>query len=289
MKRIIDDALVQADRGGEIEFIESVARLIPARTILCLMGLQENLLPRMRHWAHAIQSGFGAGGTTPAMLDETEKVLLEMRAAFLPEIEARRADPRNDFISSLLSPGEGGMQLSEEELLATCYLVLIAGHDTTANTIGLATLALAADPGAWDYFRQTTDPDRLVAGVMELSRRIAMTTTMGRVVARDFEWQGQRLAKGDIVYLMIGSANRDPAVFDEPLRTDFARPQTDNMTFGPGVHFCIGHLLAKLQLTEFLPALTRRFAGAEILDENLQWGTTVNFRGLRSLKLRLLH
>jgi len=289
VRSIIDDALVKADRDVEIEFIESVARLIPARTILRLMGLQEGLLPRMRHWAHAIQSGFGAGGTTPAMLDETEQVLLEMRAAFLPEIDARRTDPCNDFISSLLAPGEGGMQLSEEEILATCYLVLIAGHDTTANTIGLATLALASDPSAWDYFRQTTDPARLIDGVMELSRRIAMTTTMGRVVARNFEWQGRRLAKGDIVYLMIGSANRDPAAFAEPNRIDFARPQANNLAFGPGVHFCIGHLLAKLQLTEFLPALTRRFAGIKILDENLQWGTTVNFRGLRSLNVRFLH
>jgi pimeloyl-[acyl-carrier protein] synthase len=116
-----------------------------------------------------------------------------------------------------------------------------------------------------------------------------MTTTMGRVVVRDFEWQGRQLAKGDIVYLMIGSANRDPSAFAEPTRTDFSRPQAHNMSFGPGVHFCIGHLLAKLQLTEFLPALTRRFGGIQILDEELQWGTTVNFRGLRSLNVRMLH
>ena len=113
-----------------------------------------------------------------------------------------------------------------------------------------------------------------------------MTTTMGRVVVKDFDWQGRRLNKGDIVYLMIGSANRDPAVFPDPTRLDFSRPQTNNMSFGPGIHFCIGHLLAKLQLTEFFPALTRRFAAMEILDQALQWGTTVNFRGLRSLNVR---
>jgi cytochrome P450 len=76
-------------------------------------------------------------------------------------------------------------------------------------------------------------------------------------------------------------------VFADPSRTDFNRPQGNNVTFGPGVHFCIGHSLAKLQLTEFFPALTRRFAGMEILDPSLDWGTTVNFRGLRSLRVRL--
>ncbi len=287
VKRIIEELLCANEGGEQLEFVESIARQIPARTILRLMGLGETLLPRMQHWALAIQSGFGAGGTTPQMLDETEKVLYEMRSAFMPEIEDRRANPREDFISSLLSPAEDGMRLSDEEILATCYLVLIAGHDTTSNTIVLGTVALAGDPTAWDYFRQTTDPARLVDGVMELSRRIAMTTTMGRVVIKDFEWQGRRLNKGDIVYLMIGSANRDPAAFPDPTRLDFSRPQTNNMSFGPGIHFCIGPLLAKLQLTEFSPALTRRFAGMEILDQTLQWGTTVNFRGLRSLNVRL--
>jgi pimeloyl-[acyl-carrier protein] synthase len=287
VKGIIEAVLRDAEGRDRLEFIEAVARQVPARTILRLMGLGDELLPRMQYWASAIQSGFGAGGTTPQMLDETEKVLLEMRAAFMPEILDRRSSPRDDFISSLLSPGEGGMCLSDEEILATCYLVLIAGHDTTANTITLGSIALANDPPAWEYFRRTTEPARLVDGVMELSRRIAMTTTMGRVVVKDFEWQGQRLRQGDIVYLMIASANRDPAVFPDPTRMDFSRTQTHNMSFGPGIHFCIGHLLAKLQLTEFFPALTARFASMEVLDQSLQWGTTVNFRGLRSLNVRL--
>lgn len=286
VKRIIEETLARSADLQSLEFVEDIARQIPARTILRLMGLGEELLPRLRHWALAIQAGFGAGGTTPEMLDETERVLLEMRAAFLPEIEKRRSAPRGDFISSLLAP-DGDMRLSEEEILATCYLVLIAGHDTTANTITLGTVALAEEAPAWEHFRTTTDPARLIDGVMELSRRIAMTTTMGRVVIDDFEWQGQRLHTGDIVYLMIASANRDPAVFADPTRTDFNRPQGNNVTFGPGVHFCIGHSLAKLQLTEFFPALARRFAGMEILDPSLDWGTTVNFRGLRSLRVRL--
>jgi cytochrome P450 len=287
VKRIIDDTLARAERQEQLDFVEEVARQIPSRTILKLMGLRDELLPRMRHWAWAILSGFGGGGTTAPILDETEKVLHEMRATFYPEIEHRRAHPTDDFISSLLASDESGMRLTDEEILATCYLVLIAGHDTTGNTIGLGTVALARDPQAWEFFRATTDPVLLVDAVMEISRCIAMTTTMGRVVAEDFEWEGRELRKGQLVYLMIASANRDAAVFSHSEKMDFTRTQTQNMTFGPGLHFCIGHLLAKMQLTEFFPALTRRFEQIEILDEELQWGTAINFRGLQSLNVRV--
>lgn len=287
VQRIVDETLARVPASQPFDFVEEVARQIPSRTILKLMGLPEDYLPKLRRWTWAILSGFGGGGTTAEILDQTEIVLHEMRAAFLLEIERRRAEPCGDFITSLLMPDETGEVLSEEEVLATCYLVLIAGHDTTANTIGLGTVALSRDAQAWQFFRETTDAAKLVDAVMEISRCVSMTTTMGRVVKEDFEWEGRQLHRGDIVYLMIASANRDEKIFADPLQMDFSRSQISNMSFGPGMHFCIGHLLAKLQLTEFFPALTRRFDALTILDRELQWGTQVNFRGLQSLTVEL--
>jgi pimeloyl-[acyl-carrier protein] synthase len=287
VREIIRSTLNDAAAQGEVEFVESVARRIPGRLILKLMGLDESLLPRLRHWAWAQTSGLSGGGTTPEILDECERAFLEMKEVFDAEIARRKADPREDFISALVHAEEDGQRLSHEDILATCYLTLIAGHDTTANSLGLGTAALANDRTAWQTIRETA-PEHMDAAVMEISRYIAMSTTMSRVVNEDFEWQGHALSKGQIVYLMIAGANRDPAVFDRPDELDLSRPQGPNVTFAPGLHFCIGHFLAKMQLGEFFQALVSKFAAVELLDEGLHWGTSVGFRGLQKLNVRFI-
>lgn len=286
-REVIGQALSNAEAKGEFDFVEEVARYIPSSVILRLMGLSHDLLPRMRHWAWAVLSGFGGGGTTPEILGETEKVMLEMREAFLPEIEKRRANPVNDFISALVTAEENGEKLSEEEILSACYLALIAGHDTTGNSIALGTAAIASDRSAWELFRDSSNENEILNAVLELSRTTAMSTAMGRVVAADFEWAGHQFRKGQVVYCVIAAANRDPKVFADPRTTNLARPQNTSLVFGSGMHMCIGHLLAKMQLTEFFPALTRRFERVEILDSQLHWGTTIGFRGLQSLNVRV--
>ena len=117
-------------------------------------------------------------------------------------------------------------------------------------------------------------------------RYIAMSVFMARVALEDFEWHGHRIRKGQFVMLMIAGANRDPAVFHAPDRLDFTRPQDANMTFAPGLHFCIGHYLAKMQLTEFFPSFLSRFE-PEMLDAELDFGPSLAFRGLETLRLRL--
>jgi cytochrome P450 len=106
-------------------------------------------------------------------------------------------------------------------------------------------------------------------------------------VTEDFFWHGHALKRDDHVYLMIAGANRDPTIFSNPDALDFTRPQDQNMAFGPGIHHCIGHLIAKMQLSEFFPALVDRFDRIEILDDPLNWGTALGFRGLQSLNVRL--
>jgi cytochrome P450 len=124
--------------------------------------------------------------------------------------------------------------------------------------------------------------------MMEIMRYVAMSTSQVRVVTEDFNWRGHHLKRDDHVYLMIAGANRDPDVFPNPEAMDFTRPQDQNLTFGPGLHHCIGHLIAKMQLSEFFPALLERFESIELLDDPLQWGSALGFRGLLSLRVRLL-
>ncbi|HTT83797.1 MAG TPA: cytochrome P450 [Rhizomicrobium sp.] len=283
-RAVIQEALDDASRQDVVEFVGSVARRIPSRMILRLLGLSDELLVPMRRWTDTINATLGGFAPGVDLLVQAEQTMLEMRSYFLPEIEKRRGTPTEDFISALVTARDGGDQLSEEELLGILYLTLLAGNDSTGSTITLGTLACARHPEFCDYIR--THPENILNAVMELQRHVAMSGTQQRMVSRDFSWHGQELKAGQYVLLMIAGANRDPATFPEPLKLDPTRPQDANMTFAPGLHFCIGHLFAKMQLVEFFPELLRRF-DIEVLDEKLDFHPSIAFRGLNTLNLRL--
>ena len=283
VRRFVGETLDDAGAKGEVEFVSEVARRIPARTILRQLGLSDDLVPRLHQWS-IILNTLGNVHVPIDKLVEIENLLLELRSLFIPEIEARRKQPREDFLSALVTANESGDQLSEEEMLGICYITLIAGHDTTANTIALGTAALAQHPEAREHLRE--QPQSIGTAVMELSRYIAMSTAQARLVSEDFTWHGHDIKKGQFALIFIAGANRDPKLFPNPEQMDFSRRQDSNMTFGPGVHHCIGHLLAKMQLGEFFPELVRRFE-PEMLDRHLDFATTLGFRGLNTLHVRL--
>ncbi len=283
-REIIGEALDDASQVEVVEFVGTVARKIPSRMILRLLGLGDDLLGPMRRWTDTINATLGGFAPSVDLLVQAEQTMLEMRSYFLPEIEKRRRTPAEDFISSLVTARDGSDQLSDEELLGILYLTLLAGNDSTGSTITLGTLALARHPEVSEYIRN--HPENILNAVMELQRYVAMSGTQQRMVSQDFTWHGQTLKTGQYVLLMIAGANRDPRAFPEPLRLDPTRPQDANMTFAPGLHFCIGHLLAKMQLVEFFPELLRRF-DIEIVDEKLDFHPSIAFRGLNSLHLRL--
>ncbi|MET0986447.1 MAG: cytochrome P450 [Steroidobacteraceae bacterium] len=153
------------------------------------------------------------------------------------------------------------------------------------NTMVLDTVALVNDAAARRYLLD--HPDEISNCIMELGRYTAMSTTMPRIVAEDFERHGQHLRKGDVVFLMIAGANRDPRVFGAPENIDMTRPIDQVMAFGSGLHHCIAHLLAKMQLSEFFPELLQRFDPIEILDARLDFSPSISQRGLETLHVRL--
>jgi pimeloyl-[acyl-carrier protein] synthase len=284
-RQTIKEALDDASQTEIVEFVGTVARKIPSRMILRLLGLSDDLLGPMRRWTDTINATLGGFAPSIDLLVQAEQTMLEMRRYFLPEIEKRRREPTEDFISALVTARDEGDQLSEEELLGILYLTLLAGNDSTGSTITLGTLALARHPDFCNHIRK--HPDNILNAVMELQRYVGMSGTQQRMVSKDFAWHGQTLKAGQYVLLMIAGANRDPHVFPNPLKLDPTRPQDANMTFAPGLHFCIGHLLAKMQLVEFFPELLRRF-DVELVDEKLDFHPSIAFRGLNSLHLRLL-
>jgi pimeloyl-[acyl-carrier protein] synthase len=281
----IKAVLDQAAARGDVEFVNEVARAVTGRVIMRILGIPEQNLGRLEAWSLAFNAGFGGAQAAPEVLDDVERAMAEMDELFTVEIARRRERPTEDFISEMVVARDGLDRLSDEEIKAVCYVTLVAGHDTTMNSMTLGVVALANDTSARQYL--VDHPDQTSNCVMEVMRYSAMSTMQPRMVSADFEWHGQRLKKGDAVFVMIAGANRDPRVFSAPETIDMTRPTDDVLVFGSGIHHCIGHLLAKMQLGEFFPEFLRRFSSMEILDQRLQFQASLAQRGLVNLRVRL--
>jgi pimeloyl-[acyl-carrier protein] synthase len=274
------------ERQPEIEFNEQITRQLPGSVILKLFGLPQENMSRLKDWANAFQEGIGVPYADINAKKLAEKAMVEMTELFEGEIARRRRVPaQDDLISSLLAATEDGESLSEDEMLGALQLVLVAGHDTTSATLTLGLAALAEHPALWEYMYR--HPEKLLDSCMELMRYIAMSTAQIRVAASDFAWHGKQIRAGDFVFLFFAAANRDPRVFPDPERIDPERNNERSMVFAPGLHHCIGHMLAKMQVTEFFGELVRRFEGATVLDPRLDFMSQIAFRGLYHLNVRM--
>jgi pimeloyl-[acyl-carrier protein] synthase len=285
-RKVICQILDGIKGRSEVEFIEEVARQITARNLMRITGFEneEFYLPKLKEWAY-LANAAGSGRPSRELLARNDKGFAEMAEAFLVEINRRRTSPGTDFLSKLVHAGEGDNKFSDDELIGEMILVLLAGHDTTLNTMALIINALSTRKAERDHIRE--HPEAILNNIMEMMRFIAMSTSQGRVVAEDFEWKGHQFRKGQIVTIMTAAANRDPHVFVEPERIDFSRNQDNNVTFAPGTHHCIGHLIAKMQLTEFFPEFLNRYDRFDILDEELHFGGGLTFRGPQEMHVRL--
>jgi pimeloyl-[acyl-carrier protein] synthase len=278
--RLLDDA----EKQPQQEFVEGIARQLPGGVILKLIGLPEENVSRLKQWANAFQLGLASTRPRPEWLETADRAMAEMNELFVREIEAHRRAPRDDLLSALLHATEDGETLSDDEMLAALSLLLVAGHDTTHNSITLGVVALSRSPASWSYMR--AHPERILDCVNELMRISAMSAAQARVALKDFEWGGKQIKQGDAVFLMQATGNRDPSVFPRPEQIDFSHDNNQSLVFGPGLHHCVGHLLAKMQLTEFFSQLVERFDSVEVLDKRLDFMPQIAFRGLFKLNVR---
>lgn len=271
--------------NSPIEFNEQISRPMTADVLFRFIGMPDSMFPKLREWTTAVAEGLTSAAPSVEQLVRCNSTIDEMNNAIMEEIELRRREPREDLLTSMLNAEEGGDRLTIEEILAQMNLLIVAGHDTTMNTITLGVEALSRHPGALDYIQE--HPDKIDQCVAELQRYVSMATAQPRLVAEDFELHGKHIKKGQMVMIMHGIANRDGEVFDNPEELDFSRDNRNSMTFAPGVHFCLGHLLAKMQLAEFFGTLANKAKGVESLDEQLDFMPTVVFRGLYKMNVKI--
>ena len=267
----------------ELEFNETIARQLPGSVILRLLGISDTPMDKLKWWTDATTLALTTFNPKAEWLDGLEIVVTDMLQVFQAVIEERRIKPRVDLTTEMLNAVEGSDRLTMEEMIAAMMLIVVAGHDTTLNSMSLGLRALSRNPAPWAQWR--AQPERGQEFGIELMRYVAMATALPRVVSQDFIWHGRQLRKNELVMLMMAGGNRDPAVYQQPNKMDLARPNDASLTFGPGLHHCIGHLLAKMQIDEFFTALTQRFDRVELLEEP-EFVPNLVFRGLQKMNVR---
>jgi cytochrome P450 len=274
--------LSKVEADGQMDAIRDLAYPLPVLVICELLGIPE------ADRAHFVTRK-GSGGTllnptppTRAELDAANAGTRESAAYFENLFELRRREPQDDLITQLVQAEEAGDRLSTAELRANVNLLFAAGHETTVNLIGNGILNLLRNPGQW---RILADDRSLVPnGIEEILRYESPVQAVGRSVGEACELGGVALEKDDIVVSLVGAANRDPAVFANPEQMDVTRKDLRPLSFGGGIHFCLGAQLARIEAAVVFDTLLRRMPTLRLMEPvQPKWRTSFTLRGLTEL------
>jgi pimeloyl-[acyl-carrier protein] synthase len=286
IRQIVDGLIVRAQAVGAMDLIEEFAYPIPVNVICELMGVPVQDHERFKGWSLDIARGLDSVWLPPD--SEVPRRSAAARHAisgyFRELIAARRASPRGDLLSALIAAEEAGDKLSEEELVATCILILIAGHETTVNLIGNGVLALLRHPDELDRLRRT--PALITSAVEELLRYDGPVQRTARVASDDATIGGRTIRTGDMVMPFIGAADRDPAQFPDPDRLDLSRGDNRHLAFGWGIHFCLGAPLARVEGQIAIDALVRRLPRLALVGDTPEYRQSLTLRGLKTLPVK---
>jgi cytochrome P450 len=286
IQQIVDALIARAEAVGSMDLIEEFAYPIPVNVICEMLGVPVEDHERFKGWSLDIARGLDSIWLPPESEIPRRSGAARHAIAdyFRGLIAERRASPRGDLLSALIAAEEAGDTLSEDELIATCILLLIAGHETTVNLIGNGTLALLRHPGELRRLRET--PGLITSAVEELLRYDGPVQRTARIPNTDVTIGGRTIAKGAMVMPFIGAADRDPSQFSDPDRLDLARADNRHIAFGWGIHFCLGAPLARLEGQIAIDALVRRLPKLEIATDEPEYRQSLTLRGLKTLPVR---
>ena len=268
---------------GEADLIDAFAYPLPTIVILEMLGVPADDHGRFRAWANALLEP----AMTPEKLAEAKRLLTEFTDYLRALFAERRARPRDDLVSALITAEQAGDRLSENELFSTMVLLIVAGHETTVNLIANAVLALSERPDLRDAL--AADPSALPRAIEEFLRYDgSVERALNRFAAEDVEWGGHLIRRGEPVIFILSSANRDEARFERPDDLDPERAPNPHLAFGKGVHYCLGAPLARLEAEVALRALLTRLPNLRLSvpHETLRYRFLPGFRALEALPVR---
>jgi cytochrome P450 len=279
-KMYVDQML---ERGPEVDFAQEIAVNYPLYVILTLLGLPESDFPRMLKLTQELFGGDDAelqrNGSSDAMI----AVLLDFFTYFAALTASRREHPTEDLTSAIANATIDGQPLSDMDTASYYVIVASAGHDTTSAGIAGGLLELVRNPA--ELQRLKADPSLMGTAVEEMIRCVTPVKEFMRTAQADTEVRGVRIAKGESVLLSYVSANRDEEVFDDPMRFDVGRDPNKHLSFGYGVHFCLGAALARMEMQSFFSELVPRINTIELAGEP-ELSATTFVGGIKHLPIR---
>jgi cytochrome P450 len=279
------DALLDAIDGREpFDAIARLARPLPVQVVSLLLGIDTAPRDDVMRWSDDLAAFIGAPQPTRDLALRAQTSLLDMTRYFQAELQRSVRPHASGLVAQLLQARERGALKDDAECLAQCAMLLFAGHETTRNLLGNGLLALLSHREQWQLLRDA--PERIPGAVRELLRFDSPVQYTGRRVTTALQLHGQTLQRGDLVLLLIGSANRDPLRHPHPDRLDVLRPDPGSLAFGSGVHACLGAALTRLEAEIVLRRLLQRWPGLRLAQTAPRWLDNPAYRGLHSLWLR---
>jgi cytochrome P450 len=281
---LVDGLLDRIAAKGSFDVVADFAYPLPVAVICRLLGVPLEDEPQFSR-ASAVLAKALDPFFTDDQTDELNDSLdagAGLRDYLHGLIARRRSQPGDDLLSALVAVNESGDQLTEEEIVSTCVLLLVAGHETTVNLIGNAILAMLRDGGQWRALG--ADPTRAAAIVEETLRYDPPVQQLSRIALGDMTIGNTDVAKGDVLMLLLAAAHRDPAEFTRPDVFDPDRGTLRHLGFGRGAHYCLGAPLARLETVAALSAVTARFPHARLASEPL-YKPNITLRGLSALTI----
>lgn len=283
VEELSDSILQNVDKKSYFDLMEEFAGPIPAYTIARMMGVPNSDMHRFKELSDLIVIALDPT-RSPEDYKSANEASEKLRKYFSKLIEDRRKSLGEDILSDLIRSEESGDKLSHTELLVMCNLLLVAGHETTTNLIGNGFLALLRNRDQLSLLQN--DRSLLKTAVEEFLRYDPPVQMVARGVYRDSEFSGEKIAAGKKVVTIIGSANRDPEVFQEPEKLDITRKENKHLSFSKGIHYCLGAQLARLEAEIAFDRLCDKFQNPRLFEEP-EWGTNVNMHGMKSLKIKI--
>jgi cytochrome P450 len=280
IEEIVNELLDPLADQEEFDLVLELAWPLPVIVIAEMLGIPREDREQFKRWSDAMVATLGGDYSSLNEARRSNEQLVEYVSQVIAD---RRERPRDDLIGRLVAAEESGQRLTEDEMLGTVALLLVAGNETTTHLISSGMLMLLRNPEQMARLR--ADPSLLPSAVDEMLRFAGPVHTTRRTAREDVALGGAEISRGDVVVGILAAANRDPEKYVDPDQFDVARNPTDHLAFGDGIHFCLGASLARLEGQVAIGALLERFRTLRLLDEAPQWGGTFAIRGVTSLRL----
>lgn len=282
VQRLVNELIDQRLASGSMDIVADLAYPLPSNVILDLLGIPRSGRPYIKASAEAINEFVATllfNG--PQVWPRLVQIFADVKTYLKGLIAERRSRPGEDLLTKMALAEEHGDMLSEDEIVIATNFLLFAGHETTANLIAVGLYYLLQYPEQMAQLRD--DPAKIPAAVEELLRMVSPVHTLARRALQDMTIRGVDVPQGSSIFLLVGSANRDPEKFTDPERLDINRPPTRTLGFGYGIHYCIGAALARIESQVAFETILKRLPDLKLANELPTYRPNYSLRGLTAL------